>query len=63
LSPEEAGRLVGALRTHRDRAMVLAMLQEHVEAAQALNDASTLRPKMIAERDWFAAMSRARSRR
>jgi hypothetical protein len=43
--------------------MVLAMLQEHVEAAQALNDASTLRPKMIAERDWFAAMSRARSRR
>src|SRR6266704_91049 len=26
LSPEEADRLVGALRTHRDRAMVLAML-------------------------------------
>jgi len=26
LSPQEADRLVGALRTHRDRAMVLAML-------------------------------------
>jgi integrase/recombinase XerD len=26
LSPGEADRLVGALRTHRDRAMVLAML-------------------------------------
>jgi len=26
LSPEEAGRLIGALRTHRDQAMVLGML-------------------------------------
>jgi hypothetical protein len=26
LSPEEADRLVGALRTHRDQAMVLGML-------------------------------------
>jgi integrase/recombinase XerD len=36
LSPEEAGRLVGALRTHRDRAIVLAMLLAGLRRCGAL---------------------------
>ncbi len=36
LSPEEADRLVGALRTHRDRAMVLAMLLAGLRRCEVL---------------------------
>jgi integrase/recombinase XerD len=36
LSPEEAGRLIGALRTHRDRAIVLAMLLAGLRRCEAL---------------------------
>jgi site-specific recombinase XerD len=36
LSPEEADRLVGALRTHRDRAIVLAMLLAGLRRCEAL---------------------------
>jgi site-specific recombinase XerD len=36
LSPEEADRLIGALRTHRDRAMVLAMLLAGLRRCEAL---------------------------
>jgi integrase/recombinase XerD len=36
LSPEEAGRLVGALRTHRDRAMVLGMLLAGLRRCEVL---------------------------
>src|SRR6266576_510593 len=36
LSPEEAGRLVGALRTHRDRAMVLGMLLTGLRRCEVL---------------------------
>jgi integrase/recombinase XerD len=36
LSPEEAGRLIGALRTHRDRAMVLGMLLVGLRRCEAL---------------------------
>jgi site-specific recombinase XerD len=36
LSPEEAGRLVGALRTHRDRAMVAAMLLAGLRRCEVL---------------------------
>jgi integrase/recombinase XerD len=38
LSPEEADRLVGALRTHRDRAMVLGMLRQRAAPAGPLDD-------------------------
>jgi integrase/recombinase XerD len=36
LSPEEADRLIGALRTHRDRAMVLAMLLAGLRRCEVL---------------------------
>src|SRR5207244_10974257 len=36
LSPREADRLVGALRTHRDRAMVLAMLLAGLRRCEVL---------------------------
>jgi integrase len=36
LSPEEADRLVGALRTHRDRAMVLGMLLAGLRRCEVL---------------------------
>ena len=36
LSPQEADRLVGALRTHRDRAMVLAMLLAGLRRCEVL---------------------------
>ena len=36
LSPEEAGRLVGALRTHRDQAMVLGMLLAGLRRCEVL---------------------------
>jgi integrase/recombinase XerD len=36
LAPEEADRLVGALRTHRDRAMVLAMLLAGLRRCEVL---------------------------
>jgi integrase len=36
LSPEEADRLIGALRTHRDRAIVLAMLLAGLRRCEAL---------------------------
>jgi integrase/recombinase XerD len=36
LSPEEAARLVGALRTHRDRAMVLGMLLAGLRRCEVL---------------------------
>jgi len=36
LSPEEAGRLVAALRTHRDRAMVLGMLLAGLRRCEVL---------------------------
>jgi integrase/recombinase XerD len=36
LSPEEADRLVAALRTHRDRAMVLAMLLAGLRRCEVL---------------------------
>jgi len=36
LAPEEAGRLVGALRTHRDQAMVLAMLLAGLRRCEVL---------------------------
>ena len=36
LSPGEADRLVGALRTHRDRAMVLAMLLAGLRRCEVL---------------------------
>ena len=36
LSPREAGQLVGALRTHRDRAMVLAMLLAGLRRCEVL---------------------------
>jgi integrase/recombinase XerD len=36
LSPEEAARLIGALRTHRDRAMVLAMLLTGLRRCEVL---------------------------
>ena len=36
LSPAEAGRLVAALRTHRDRAMVLAMLLAGLRRCEVL---------------------------
>jgi len=36
LSPEEADRLLGALRTHRDRAMVLAMLLAGLRRCEVL---------------------------
>ena len=36
LSPDEADRLVGALRTHRDRAMVLAMLLAGLRRCEVL---------------------------
>jgi len=36
LSPGEAGRLVGALRTHRDRAMVLGMLLAGLRRCEVL---------------------------
>jgi integrase/recombinase XerD len=36
LSPEEAGRLAGALRTHRDRAMVLGMLLAGLRRCEVL---------------------------
>ena len=36
LSPDDVGRLVGALRTHRDRAMVLAMLLAGLRRCEVL---------------------------
>ncbi len=36
LSPEEADRLIGALRTHRDRAIVLAMMLAGLRRCEAL---------------------------
>jgi hypothetical protein len=36
LSPGEADRLVGALRTHRDRAMVLGMLLAGLRRCEVL---------------------------
>lgn len=36
LSPHEADRLVGALRTHRDRAMILAMLLARLRRCEVL---------------------------
>jgi integrase/recombinase XerD len=36
LSPGEADRLVGALRTHRDRAMILAMLLAGLRRCEVL---------------------------
>ena len=36
LSPQEADRLLGALRTHRDRAMVLAMLLAGLRRCEVL---------------------------
>jgi len=36
LSPQEAGRLLGALRTHRDQAMVLAMLLAGLRRCEVL---------------------------
>ena len=36
LSPEEAGRLAGALRTHRDRAMVLGMVLAGLRRCEVL---------------------------
>ena len=36
LAPEEVGRLVGALRTHRDRAMVLAMVLAGLRRCEVL---------------------------
>jgi integrase/recombinase XerD len=51
LSPEEAGRLVGALCTHRDRAIVLAMLLAGLRRCEVLGlrfcDVQVADPRLV----------------